>query len=162
MALLNKHTKNRQAGLPASAGRPAQAGLTLMELLIVVFVVGSLTGVMLRVVNSNRQRAVATDSVRRANITKLADAIESYYTAERSYPGQGIDAGPLDGPDGQTAGIYLSQWPGADYEYVYDDTLKEFAVYVVKSTDSTRIFKYSSIWQKLQDCPVASIDVDDC
>jgi general secretion pathway protein G len=62
------------------------SGFTLIELLIVILVVGTLSGVLLGVVNSSGVRAKARDSQRKADIKKIQTALELYFADNRVYP----------------------------------------------------------------------------
>jgi prepilin-type N-terminal cleavage/methylation domain-containing protein len=61
-------------------------GFTLVELLIVIIVISILSGVVISVVNVSGMRARARDSQRKADLSKIASALELFYTDNRSYP----------------------------------------------------------------------------
>ncbi|NMB70342.1 type II secretion system protein [candidate division WWE3 bacterium] len=61
-------------------------GFTLVELLIVIIVMSILSGVVISVVNVSGMRARGRDSQRKSDISKIASALELYYTDNRSYP----------------------------------------------------------------------------
>lgn len=61
-------------------------GFTLIELLVVVLVIGALSGLMLGVINSGGIRQKARDSQRKADLTKIATALELYFAEFRQYP----------------------------------------------------------------------------
>ncbi len=63
-----------------------QNGFTLVELLIVIIVMSVLSGVVISVVNVSGMRARSRDSQRKSDISKIASALELYYTDNRSYP----------------------------------------------------------------------------
>jgi type IV pilus assembly protein PilA len=62
----------------------SKAGMTLLELLIVVAVIGSLAAISLQEFNNHRRRAV--DSSMRSEIRNAAMAMESYYGEYLEYP----------------------------------------------------------------------------
>lgn len=59
---------------------------TLIELLIVVGVIGILSGAVLVVINPSKQRDKAADAVIFTTMGKLTTSLESYYAANFSYP----------------------------------------------------------------------------
>ena len=70
-------------------------GFTLVELLVVIIVISILSGVVLSVVNVSGMRARSRDSQRKSDLSKIAAALELYYTDNRAYPisGDWINAG---------------------------------------------------------------------
>lgn len=64
-----------------------QKGFTIIELLIVILVIGVLSGVLLGVVNSGGLRAKGRDAQRKADLSKLQTALELYFADNRIYPG---------------------------------------------------------------------------
>ena len=68
-------------------------GFTLIELLIVVSIIGLLAGITITVINPNRQRNIAQESVNKQTMNKLAQGIEASYIATNSvqYPEQLFD-----------------------------------------------------------------------
>lgn len=142
----------------------SQAGLTLMELVIVVLVIGTLSGIAVNVINSESQQNYANDSVKRANLRQIADGVEAYFVSERSYPDDGDVENPLDNSAANfdILNFYLETWPGADYRYFSDGTI--FVAQVVSSKDSSRIFKISSTSRSVLECDATSniADPSDC
>ena len=59
---------------------------TLIELLVVVSVIGILSGIVLNIINVQRQRDIANDSVSRANLEKASQGLEAYYLVKGTYP----------------------------------------------------------------------------
>ncbi len=59
---------------------------TLIELLIVIGVIGVLSGVMFSVINVPEWRARAQDSVRKEAVATVAGALERYYSTNNTYP----------------------------------------------------------------------------
>ena len=62
----------------------SKAGMTLLELLIVVAVIGSLAAISLQEFNNHRRRAI--DSSMRGELRNAAMAMESYYGEYLEYP----------------------------------------------------------------------------
>jgi len=62
-------------------------GFTLVELLIVIVILGILSGVVLTVVNPQGIRAKSNDGVRKVDLKKIQVALENYFTDFRGYPG---------------------------------------------------------------------------
>ncbi len=62
----------------------SHAGMTLLELLIVLAVIGSLAAISLQEFNNHRRRAV--DSSMRGELRNAAMAMESYYGEYLEYP----------------------------------------------------------------------------
>lgn len=134
-------------------------GLTLIELLVVISVLGALSAIGIRVLNSDAIRNVATDGARRANISTAANGIEAFYAVERFYPNDSQDSNnPLEGPNGAELVTYLSVWPGPDYVYLDDgnsDTPPRpqgFMIFIESADLDNTILKYSSEWQSVQEC----------
>lgn len=64
-------------------------GFTLIELLVVVAVIGILSAITLSVINVQRVRNRAQDSVRREALATLSGALERYYSENNAYPPTG-------------------------------------------------------------------------
>ena len=124
-------------------------GFTLIELVIVISVIGMTAGVLMNVINGQRQREYAQDGVFRSNLDLTVKTIETYYTAERSYPDQGgANQNPTAGADSTTLAFYLEIWPAG---LVYNENGADFSIHVRKATN-TDYFKYSSIWKEIREC----------
>lgn len=61
-------------------------GLTLVELVVVIAVVGLLTSVTLALVNPAQQLAKARDTKRKADLAQIQAALELYRADQNSYP----------------------------------------------------------------------------
>ena len=61
-------------------------GFTLIEILIVVVIIGVLSGLMLRVINVGDVRKKTQDSQRIADLKKIQTALELYFVDNRTYP----------------------------------------------------------------------------
>ncbi len=61
-------------------------GFTIVELLIVISIIGILSGVMLSVINVQQTKNRAQDAVRKEDISSIAGALERYYADFNQYP----------------------------------------------------------------------------
>jgi prepilin-type N-terminal cleavage/methylation domain-containing protein len=128
---------------------------TLVELLVVVSIIGILSGVLLTVVKPARQQQIAQDGVRRSNIEKLAQALEAYCAAEGNCPSRN------DSADAASVArtVYIKVWP-TDATYTYDNNganagatnSTAFEVWVPTATNTARYLRYNSVWAKIQEC----------
>ena len=64
----------------------SKKGFTLIELMIVIVLIGILSGVVLNVINVRGIRAKARDAQRAADLKKVQTALELYFADNRSYP----------------------------------------------------------------------------
>ena len=108
----------------------------MIELLIVISLIGVLSGILLNVIGSTKQKQRAEDAVKRTNLEKAVAGIEAFRSGEGRYP-----ISPLEVTD------YIKSWPGA--EYIYNTNLPaytEFWIYVPMSVvyNPPRMFKYCS------------------
>ncbi|MFH1601376.1 MAG: prepilin-type N-terminal cleavage/methylation domain-containing protein [Candidatus Shapirobacteria bacterium] len=87
-------------------------GFSLIELLVVLFIIGSLTGLLLPNLISARQRA--RDSQRKQELYEIKNALRLYYDDNQSYP-DGVSFG--EGWDGYMEEV--PQDPKSDQEYYY-------------------------------------------
>ena len=72
--------------MPKRSAYKKTSGFTLIELLIVILVIGSLSGILLGVVNSSGVRQKARDSQRKSDLRKTQTALELYFADFRAYP----------------------------------------------------------------------------
>ena len=130
---------------PIRSIRLGREGFTLVELLIVITLIGVLSGVVLVVIKPSHFRNRAEDSVRKSTLEKVAQGIEAYYVAEGGYP---IDKPPADGvPD--DVSTYLI-WP-TDATYFYVSTASDqFCVHVPLASDVAQYYKYCSEWHEIR------------
>lgn len=63
-----------------------QRGFTLIELMIVVLIIGILSGVMLGVINISGIQSKSRDAKRIGDIKKIQTALELYFSDYRGYP----------------------------------------------------------------------------
>ena len=130
---------------------PSKNGFTLVELLVVVSLTGILAGVMISIINPVKQRKIAQDGVKMANLQKLALGIEAFGNANSKYPASLADPDLPNFvarvPDGEPAGAVYSYFSTAG---------DNFAVVVTKSEDTASCFKYRAAWGKIKTCPVST------
>lgn len=130
-------------------------GFTLVELLVVISIISILAGVTLSIINPKKQRSVAEDGVRQSNLEKYALGIEAYANANGDYP---PDADLNGEPEGTDLATFISRIPknepttGVTYPYTVAADKASFGVYVLKAGDTSRCFKYLSIWGKIKEC----------
>lgn len=128
-------------------------GFTLIELLVVIALIGTLAGVAVVTINPEAQQNFARDGVRRQHLKDTADSLETYYTAERSYPAASTAANksPLDstGADKDTASAYIKEWP-SDIFYMLNSGV--FSIYIEKASEAGKYYKYNSTWKEIREC----------
>ena len=129
-------------------------GFTLIELMIVVSVIGILSGITISLISQGKQKARAEDSVNLANLEKTISAIESYFYSEGNYPVIIADNGGnplLNGSNTVLKQYYVQSWP-VGFMYVYDPaTSSDFAVYV-KRKSNDNYYKYYSGGNEIHEC----------
>ena len=131
-------------------------GFTIIELLIVVSVLGVLSGVVISAVNQKAQKQRAQDAVGRGRLEQLAQGLESYNATEGKYPTQ-TGTAPTSVPDyaaNPHLTDYIVTWPSG-YTYVVSADQTAMAVYFQTATGS--YLKYSSSFAKIKVCTSASI-----
>lgn len=128
-------------------------GFTIIELLIVVSILGILSGITLTVIDTGKQRARAEDAVKRSNIEKLAQAIQAHCNAEAKCP-----ALKTDGSRQPNSPTYISAWPTDDTSYTYvRNGDYNFEVNVRSSLDPAKYIKYNSLVGKIEVCTTVSV-----
>lgn len=142
-----------------------QSGVTIIELLLVISLIGILVGVTVGIINPQRQREVAEDGVLNANMVKVCGAIEAYYQGENEkYPEEGDNNNPLDAsaPTSDIAAVYISEWP-AGFVYNTNMNLDEFSVHA-QQAGTTNIFKCNSTWKNVRECGLTTDleSISDC
>ena len=142
------------------AFREKKLGFTLIELLLVVSIIGVLSGVLLTVINPTRQNQYAQDGVRRANIEKLAQAIEAYCAAEGYCPSRN----DMANVSSVVRTTYIKVWP-TDTTYTYlnnvagaaTTTSTAFEINAQTAINSAMYIRYNSVWGKIQECTNATV-----
>jgi len=125
------------------------SGFTLIELLVVVTLIAILTGILFRVMNVSGIQAEGDDAVRIANLGKLADGIEAYYSIEAVYP-----------PSAADASDYIEYWPNgtpaAGDVYSYDPAADGSSCVISVPDSRGTCYVYDSTVGKIQEgaaCP---------
>lgn len=122
--------------------------------MLVVSVVGILSGITISLVNRSQQQNRANDAVNLANLTKAVSAVESYYYGEGSYPiitGATSPGNPFSVPSANTSlGVYLKMWP-TGFNYIYDASSGAFAIYVKRNVDGN-YYKFISTVEAISLC----------
>jgi len=136
---------------------------TLIELLLVITLVAILTGVTLSLFNPVTRRRAAEDGVKKSNIGKIVEIMETYNTAEGSYP----PSTAFCDADGTSilSKTYMGKCPngqpnGATYSYTSNGT--SYGVSVPLSTDSASCIKYRSGWSQALTCTDCNSSTDLC
>ncbi len=116
-----------------------QKAFTLIELLIVVAIIGVLTGLVIIVINPEQLRREARDVNRRKDLALISTALEQYYADNNAYPDSAtvatleclesyLEGGDVDtdcdGTDDLSSQpVYLNNMPTSQsstaYEYCY-------------------------------------------
>jgi prepilin-type N-terminal cleavage/methylation domain-containing protein len=146
-------------------------GFTLIELMIVVSVIGVLSGITISILDQGKQKYKAQDAVNLSSLEKAITAIEAYYYSEGDYPV--IVAGDNGNPRNNISNTvlkdtYLQTWPEG-FIYICNPfcgpPVSQYAVYVQRKA-STTIYKYSSFSNEIQECigtdTANKTDVDKC
>ena len=125
---------------------------TLIELLLVVSMIGIITGATISLINPAKQKQIAEDSVRRSNIEKLAQSVEAHCE------GEGVCPASADWTNTNSIlrTIYIKTFP-TDATYTYVVNGASFEVRVPKSTDPTKYIRYNSVWGQIKDCSNTTI-----
>jgi type II secretory pathway pseudopilin PulG len=142
-------------------------GVTMVELVFVVSLIGIISAMLVGVINIQRQRQIAQDAALRANLYKVCSTIEAYYEGENlQYPAEGVaptNRNPLDAsaPDQAVISFYLRSWPSDDY--VYNSTLTAYSVHVKQSIND-HFYKCNNISKNVMECASTTdqTDTDDC
>lgn len=93
---------NERNMLSLSKCRGCGGGFTLVELLIVVSIIGILSGVAIAVLNPAKFKGKARDGVRKNDIAVIKGAIENYYAENNIYPVSVPFGSPWLSPSGST------------------------------------------------------------
>ncbi|MBU1132812.1 type II secretion system GspH family protein [Patescibacteria group bacterium] len=132
-------------------------GFTLIEIMLVVVIIGILTGFGISILNVNKQKNRAIDAKNLSNLQKASSAIEAYYYGEGSYPIQSDSGNPLEGDSGVALGTYLTNtWPE---EFKYIASGGEFAIFVLKEVDGN-YYKYISSEARILECSPETPNID--
>jgi prepilin-type N-terminal cleavage/methylation domain-containing protein len=130
----------------------SQSGFTLIEMLIVITILGILTGVIVSTINQQAQRQRAQDAVNTSSMEQTAQGLESYFATEGVYPAAVAGATPNMSDTRVTA--YLAKWP-TGFKYVVSNDFTQFEVYVAASNGT--YLKYDSSWGKIKMCKATQV-----
>jgi len=146
---INKNTKN--------------FGVTLIELILVVSLIGILSAITVGVVNVDKQKEFAEEANIRSSMVKVCSAIKTYGEAEATaapvYPDDGDNNNPLDATaaTADVAAFYLKRWPD-DFVYTSSASNSDFSLYV-KQSATDNYFKCTSAWNDIRECNSTDIDI---
>jgi prepilin-type N-terminal cleavage/methylation domain-containing protein len=84
--MINKHAEKNQGEPRRFWYTKNSAGFSLIELMVVIAIIGTLYSVVALSVQSSRKKA--RDAKRAADIKQLASALENYFTGNNAYPTQ--------------------------------------------------------------------------
>ena len=104
---------------------------TLIELLIVIGLIGILSGLIIAVIDPEKQRARARDGIRQKDLGIISTALEQYYADNNSYPtstdiaglGTTLEAGSVY----MQSGTFPSD-PKSGYAYCYTGSGQTFTL----------------------------------
>ncbi len=139
--------------------RTLDLGFTLLELIIVVSLIGIMSGVLLSIVRPDVSQRRTQDSVRISNVRKVADVVESIHALEGAYP---------TSEDALKSSPYMLVWPDGsptdsdEYHYSYDASEGTFRIYTDGGGASTGAVVYDSTVASVLRCPSVTASVDDC
>lgn len=128
-------------------------GFTLIELLIVISIIGILAGVVIGVIDPQRQRAIASDAVTQSTMNKFIEGIEAYYSANSTYP-------TADAINTGTVSFINTTVKPSTLIYTSSADLSTFYLCHVTQEDSAKYFVYDSTVSQLTTCPNET--VTDC
>ena len=132
---------------------------TLIELLIVVSVIGILSGIVIKVIDVNKTKGKARDGVRISTMGKLVQGLEAYCIAEEACPTntQVTAMAPTD-----KITNYIKEWPAgtpdSTYNYIYNRLADQsmFTLYVKAERQINSCYKYTTDKSILQFCTGSS------
>lgn len=105
-----------------------QTGFTLIEVLVVIFIIGILVSLLLSNILGARQRS--EDLERKSELNQLKTALRLYYNDNQGYPDTIPEPNTVfTNTDGST--VYMKQTPDSDYGYFVDDAGEQFRLTVV-------------------------------
>lgn len=143
-------------------------GFTMIEIMIASSVLAILGGIGYSTLNPRAVRLRTEDSIRLANIQKLAEGLEAYKQIERTLP---IDTDGDGDPTNDVVNVnihqFVADWPdgrptsATQYNYV-DSGNTVFGLVVARSDG--RIYKYrsSTAWGKrVRECGSTAVPTND-
>lgn len=118
-------------------------GFTMVELLLVVSIIGILSGAMVTLIDPIRQKNISQDAVNKGNMLKLAESIEAYYIAAglSQYP-------PLaDLTNENVPTVTKGSWTQLSQQgivYTTSTSQDNFCLCIPSKKDSSKYFLYKS------------------
>ena len=129
--------------------RNTQQGLTLIELLIVVGLIGVMAGVLVTVLDVQQQQNITLDAVRLSTTEKLAGGVEAFYSSEGYFPANTTDQDLL---------TYIKEWPTGraegEYQYFVSGDSNSVGILILRASvqDTQDAYKYRSEWKQVKIC----------
>ncbi len=128
----------------------SESGLTLIELLLVIVIIAVLSGVLVNVIDVNKQRATANDAVRVSTMEKLVQALETFVVSNGRTPvDTNSDFNPISSGDADVAelGRFITAWPttnvaGQNYTYFRSSATAYCLGVQMSSGSTTSYYKY--------------------
>jgi len=140
-------------------------GVTLIELVLVVSLIGILSAMTIGVMSVSKQKEFAEEASIRSNMVKVCSALKAYGEGEAGvypmYPDEGANHNPLDlsASSADIAAFYLKNWPeGFVYNVAPAPTFYTFTVHVPQSANSGVYWKCTNRWEDIRECTIVSPD----
>ncbi len=107
-------------------------GFTIVELILVIGIIGILTGGVISAINVPLQLQKARDGQRKTDLLKIQSALELYRTDQGSYPSSIASGTPIQSPDGQSVYMKSVPWDPKDpivrYQYCFYNNNSKYAL----------------------------------
>jgi len=130
----------------------SEPGFTLVELLLVVTLIGTMTGVLISVINYSQHKKNTNDAIMRVNMEKLVTGVESYRTVEGKYPSGTTDPYLFN----YLRGGWLNNEPvGSVYTYYVNSTRDQIGI--ITTANSGKKFKYTTTWGQIRECSATAV-----
>lgn len=109
-------------------------GFTLIELIVVIGIISVMAAAALATLNPFAQFQKANDSKRKADLSQIQKALESYYQDNGTYPSQGAEYTITGATWGGNWGAYMNLVPkdsklGYNYAYYVTTDLQSYYLY---------------------------------
>lgn len=134
-------------------------GFTLIELMLVVMIVGTMAGATVSLINYTQHRKNANDAIMRVNIEKLVTGLEAYRSVEGKYPTDpNGDGNPNDDPYllNYLRNGWLNNEPaGSVYTYYVNATRDEIGI--ITTANSGKKLKYTTSWGQIKECNATAV-----
>lgn len=146
----------------------SESGFTMVEILVVIAILSIISAISFNVINYKSHQENAKDALRRNNVSKLVNVMETYVLAEKRYPFDTNGDGQPSFAENPMLSDYLkNSWPnnepvGATYTYAVDASGASFGI-VVANSKGDKTIKYRSTWGRIQECALgSSASTDGC